>query len=217
MSVLRAGLARYMTPERMDALAAAHVGLVGAGGLGSNCAMMLARSGVGRFTIADFDSVEASNLNRQAYMPSDVGNAKVAALARYLQALNPAIQLCIHTMRVTPENALALFANCSIVVEAVDSAPDKAMLYAVFAPVKALYVTASGLAGLGGEGGARMHIRRPRANVVAVGDFSRGVSDAHPPLAPRVMQAAAMQADAVLAHILSSVEGQGEHHAEQTS
>ena len=76
------------------------------------------------------------------------------------------------------------------------------MLYEVFAPLKTLYVTASGMGGFGQQE-APMITRRIRHNVIAVGDFITTADDSNPPLAPRVMQAAAMQADAVLTHILS--------------
>ena len=204
MSTLEKGLARYLSTECLAAFSAAHVGIIGAGGLGSNVAMMLARSGVKQLTLADNDRVEASNLNRQAYFPDDVGQLKVAALSRHLVRLEPGIRLTTYATRVTADNAATLFAACPIVVEAVDGADDKVLLYAIFAPVKALYVTASGLAGAGlrSEG---MVVRRPRRNVVAVGDFSEAVSDTNPPLAPRVLQAAAMQAGAVVAHIVSGL------------
>lgn len=208
--ILAEGLARYFSGPQLEALRGARVGIVGAGGLGSNVAMMLARSGVRALTVADPDFVEASNLNRQAYFPEDVGMPKVTALSRLLLALEPGMLLVRHRTAVTRANAAALFAACPIVVEAVDDAGTKAMLYTIFAPVKALYVTASGMAGSGcGEGGEMVR-RRPRNNTVAVGDFTHAVDVAHPPLAPRVTQAAAMQADAVLQYILSG----GIHHAD---
>ena len=207
MGVLDRGLGRYFSIAALGALRAAHVGIIGAGGLGSNVAMMLARSGVRNITLIDPDIVDASNLNRQAYFPDDVGAPKVLALARHLTVLEPAMQLVVHELSVTCENAEQLLAACPIVVEAVDDAETKALLYEVFAREKDLYITASGMAGVGG---AVIVSRRPRPNVAAVGDFTLAVDDAHPPLAPRVMQAAALQADAVLEHILSSLTELGD-------
>ena len=63
-----------------DTLAKAHVGIAGLGGLGSNIAMMLARSGVGHLLLIDFDSVVPSNLNRQHYMVSHLGMPKSEAI-----------------------------------------------------------------------------------------------------------------------------------------
>lgn len=202
MTTLATGLTRYFSPERLEALRATRVGIIGAGGLGSNVAVMLARSGVRHMTIVDKDIVDASNLNRQAYLPEDVGTAKVLALSWRLLALEPAMRLAIHETTVTQANAANLFEQCPIVVEAVDDAAVKAMLYGVFAPGKELYVTASGMGGAGFSEEHPMTVRRPRPNVVAVGDFTTPADAASPPLAPRVMQAAALEADAVLAHIL---------------
>ena len=203
MATLDKGLGRYFSLAALRALRAAHVGIIGAGGLGSNVAMMLVRSGIRRITIADSDRVEPSNLNRQAYFPDDVGKPKVLALARHLARLEPAVQIVTHETAVTRTNARSLFAACPLVVEAVDLAETKVMLYELFAPEKDLYVTASGMGGCGRD--AVMVCRRPRPNVAAVGDFSTAVGLGAPPLAPRVMQAAAMQADAVLDSILSPV------------
>lgn len=201
---LAAGLARYFSEKQRAALAVAHVGIIGAGGLGSNVAMMLVRSGIRTLTVADHDMVEASNLNRQQFLPGDVGLPKVTALERCLKALEPDLGFVAHHCRVTGESAPRLFAACGIVVEAVDDAAAKAMLYEAFAGRVGLYVTASGLAGFGSAGGRAMTVRAGQG-VVRVGDFSSAVDDANPPLAPRVMQAAALQADAVLEHILSPV------------
>lgn len=201
MGILGEGLARYFSLTALEALQTASVGIIGAGGLGSNVAIMLARSGVRNMTLIDPDIVDASNLNRQAYFPADVGVPKVLALARHLTALEPAMRLAVHMLAVTGEKAKALLDGCPIVVEAVDQAETKVLLYELFAREKALYVTASGM---GGTGGPPMTCRKPRPNVAAVGDFTSAVDAARPPLAPRVMQAAALQADAVLEHILSS-------------
>ena len=74
------GLGRYLTPEQLRILRQARVGIAGAGGLGSNAALMLARSGVEHLTLVDHDVVDASNLNRQQYWPRHVGRSKVDAL-----------------------------------------------------------------------------------------------------------------------------------------
>jgi Dinucleotide-utilizing enzymes involved in molybdopterin and thiamine biosynthesis family 1 len=201
MTTLAHGLIRYFSAEQLARLGEVTVGIVGAGGLGSNIAVMLVRSGIKRLTIVDHDVVEASNLNRQAYLPTDVGTPKVLALSWHLQMLEPEVKVAAFQTEATRENAATLFAACPVMVEAVDGAATKAMLYEAFAASKELYVTASGMCGFGET--EPMRILRPRENVVAVGDFTTGFDADHPPLAPRVMQAAAMQADAVLAHVLS--------------
>lgn len=203
MTTLASGLTRYFAPSQLERLGKAAVGIIGAGGLGSNVAVLLVRSGIRHLTIIDHDCVDVSNLNRQYFIPEDVGSPKVAALTRHLLRLEPALHVTARQSLVTRHNAITLCADCPIIVEAVDNADTKMMLYEMFTPLKELYVTASGLAGFGKDGEHPMRSRRLRPNVVAVGDFTTGVDKGHPPLAPRVVQAAAMQADAVLTHILS--------------
>ena len=69
------------------------VGIAGAGGLGSNCAWMLVRSGFTDFVIVDHDRVEASNLNRQFFFARQVGMPKVQALSENLLAINPDVKV----------------------------------------------------------------------------------------------------------------------------
>ncbi len=199
MSRLREGLARYLAPEALERLASVRVGIAGAGGLGSNVAVMLVRSGIRRLVTADFDRVEASNLNRQAFFPEDVGRPKVEALRNLLFRLEPELEYAGHDLRLTPENAPELFAGCDVVVEAVDGAETKAVLCSALLRAGFFVVAASGLAGWGGP---PMRARRVGANLVLVGDEAGDVSEQAPPMAPRVTQAAALQADAVLARIL---------------
>ena len=75
-NALHTGLARYLSTEQINALRAARVGIAGAGGLGSNAALMLARSGIGNLLVVDDDVVDASNLNRQQYWPRHVGRPR---------------------------------------------------------------------------------------------------------------------------------------------
>ena len=75
--------------EIADKLKNSTVGIAGLGGLGSNVAMALARSGIGRLIIVDFDEVEESNLNRQAYDMEQVGQRKTEALMYNIEKANP--------------------------------------------------------------------------------------------------------------------------------
>ncbi len=204
-SALLRGLSRYLDPRRLERLAAARIGVAGAGGLGSQAALMLARSGLRSFRIADFDCVDASNLGRQAYFPEDIGCAKVDALARHIRRLDSGCVVEALRLTLREGNAATVFDGCTAVIEALDSAPAKAMLYAALADGSRPYVGASGIAGWGGP---PLTSRRLKENVFLVGDFVSDIADL-PPLAPRVIQAAAMQADIILSLIL----GTGENHA----
>jgi sulfur carrier protein ThiS adenylyltransferase len=100
-------------------------GIAGAGGLGSNVAAALVRSGIGKLIIADFDTVSLPNLNRQFYFAAQTGMKKCNALKENLLAINPLARIEVHDCRVTPQNASAIFSECNIVVEAFDSAEEK--------------------------------------------------------------------------------------------
>ncbi len=103
-------------------LAAARVLVVGAGGLGSPVALYLAAAGVGVLGIADFDAVEAHNLQRQLlHDDSTLGKPKVASAARRLRATNPYVQVVTHGEGVTPANVLALFAAYDVIVDGTDN------------------------------------------------------------------------------------------------
>jgi sulfur carrier protein ThiS adenylyltransferase len=109
-------------PRVLDALRRSSVGIAGAGGLGSNVAVSLARAGVGRLVIADHDEVEPSNLNRQQYFVGQVGRRKVEALRDNLLKINPFAVYEIHDVRIGRRNAAKVFASVDVVVEAFDRA-----------------------------------------------------------------------------------------------
>lgn len=210
MNSLNQGLLHHFSQAQLERLRAAKVAILGCGGLGSNLAFMLVRSGIRRFRLIDPDLVSASNLNRQAFFPEDVGKPKVTALAAHLLRLEPALELFCAQEALTRENApLLAFGpageNGWIAIEAVDDAVTKAMLFEAISPAAAFYATASGLAGLG-RPEAPMQTRNINERAVLVGDSLCGVGSGEPPLAPRVMEAAALQANAVLRHILRNTQ-----------
>lgn len=114
--------------EAWEKLQQARVAVAGLGGLGSNICMMLARSGIGRLKLVDFDRVDLSNLNRQAYDIRHLGRKKTEALSERLREVNPYIELEIWEGKVTEENAAAVFRGWPYICEAFDNAEAKAML-----------------------------------------------------------------------------------------
>jgi sulfur carrier protein ThiS adenylyltransferase len=200
---LEQGLRRHLPPEQLAGLAAARVGLAGAGGLGSNCAMILARSGIGHFVLVDGDVVEASNLNRQQYFPRHVGQSKVLALGEQLRELGAA-RVDARCVWIDAGNIAGILALASVWVEALDDPAAKSLFVEEALQAGVFCVSASGLAGWGGPPMQRRVLARKDGSprLILVGDFASAVSETLPPLAPRVMQAAAMQADAVLAYLL---------------
>lgn len=207
MNAAEQGIAVYLGEARLRHLQSVTVGIAGAGGLGSNCAMLLVRSGFKRFVVVDFDRVDGSNLNRQAYGADQIGQHKVAALARNLLAVNPDLVIDQRTVRVTPDNMETMFAGCDAVIEAFDDPQCKRGLVEALVPTGMLVVAASGI---GGHGDADAIVtRRVRSNLIVIGDMETECSMEHPPFAPRVALAAAKQADAVLSHFLNTFNGQG--------
>ena len=129
-------------PEGQARLKAASVLVVGAGGLGSPLLMYLAAAGVGRIGIVEDDVVDLSNLQRQVlYTTPDVGRPKAEVAAERLARLNPHVTVEVHPQRLTSENALALFADYDLVVDASDNFPTRYLVSdaAVFADKPLVY------------------------------------------------------------------------------
>ncbi len=184
--------------EMTERFATSVVAVCGLGGLGSNIAVALARAGVGRLILIDFDCVEASNLHRQQYKASQVGMYKTDALYRNLLEIAPYIRLTTYSCRITPENFGRLLADADIVCEAFDSAESKAMLAdCVLEQMPDKYlIAASGMAGMGPANDIRT--KRISDRFYVCGDGESDVSDGEGLVSSRVMLCAAHQAHAVL-------------------
>ena len=189
----------YLTPGERAALESVRVGIAGAGGLGSNCAMHLVRSGVKHITIVDFDVVNESNLNRQFFFRDQIGQKKVEAIKANLLRIEPDADIRAVDMRLDASSAREVFADCGIVVEAFDAVDAKVMLVSAFASSGKKLVTASGLAGWGRSNAMRV---RKMGSIVAIGDGETSVGDGAAPVSPRVGIAAAMEANAVVSLLL---------------
>jgi sulfur carrier protein ThiS adenylyltransferase len=199
-------MAARHTPGIHSLLKQAVIGIAGVGGLGSSVAVALARVGVGRLVIADFDVVEPSNLNRQQYFIDQIGQSKVEALTCNLRRINPYVMVEPHCLCLTPDNIPDIFANCTIVVEAFDRADMKSMLVDTLlgSMPHTKVVAASGLAGYGPNNNIVTRKISPR--LYLVGD---SVSEAKPGsglMAPRVGIAAAHQANMAVRLILGEEE-----------
>ncbi len=108
--------------EKTNTLKKACVGIAGAGGLGSVVAENLARAGVGKLVIADFDLIEPSNLNRQQYSISQLGMVKVKALSQNIKEFNPFTSIVTINEKVTESNCGEIFKDCEVVAECFDRA-----------------------------------------------------------------------------------------------
>ncbi|MBP7635269.1 sulfur carrier protein ThiS adenylyltransferase ThiF [Candidatus Ozemobacteraceae bacterium] len=209
------------TPEKLDALLAARhtpqvhaklkkasVGIAGCGGLGSTVALALARVGVGRLVLADFDVVEPTNLNRQQYYIDQIGMPKVEALAATIARVNPGVRIETWKKKIVPENVASVFAGVDVLVEAFDRADQKAML--VDAAMKAFpgkpLVLGSGMAGWGGNDRLRTRVS---GTMTVCGDETSEAVSGRGLMAPRVGIVAHMQANRVMEILLGPDESLG--------
>ncbi|NTU72420.1 MAG: sulfur carrier protein ThiS adenylyltransferase ThiF [Coriobacteriia bacterium] len=193
-------------PALRARLAASHVAIIGCGGLGSNAAAMLVRSGVGELTIIDFDVVEESNLNRQMFFRDQLGLPKTEALAETLLRISPNLTLHSYQECVNAENLVGLVGGADVVVEAADRAEVKAMIAnAALAKLPDTpLVSASGLAGF--DSANDVVTERIGDTFYLVGDLRSDVRLGHSLFASRVMVAAAHEAHAAIRILLGYPE-----------
>ena len=180
--------------ELTDRLGKACIAVCGLGGLGSHIAICLARAGIGRLILIDFDTVDISNLHRQQYRASQVGMKKTQALEHILQEIAPYVVLETHTVKMTEENTCDLVKEADIVCEAFDDAQSKAMLVnTVLETFPKKYVIAgSGMAGIGST--EELCIKHAMKHLYICGDGRSDVKIEGSLVASRVMVCAGMQA-----------------------
>lgn len=186
--------------ERLRAIQNVKVGIAGAGGLGSNCAVNLVRSGFKKLVVVDFDVVEFSNLNRQFYFLNQVGMVKVEALKHNLMQINPDLELELWQDRIEAINVSKFFNDCQVIVEAFDQADAKRLLIEYWVNSGKFVVAASGVAGYGASDQIKTHCFRN--DLMIVGDFQSAVGKDMPAVSPRVNLVAAKQADIILERVL---------------
>ena len=198
-AALRAALAGRMGEDHVAALEAATVGVAGLGGLGSQIALALARTGIGHLRLVDVDVVDVANLNRQAYDMADLGRPKSQALADRIARINPYLDVHATQARVTPDNAVDLFAGCAIVCEAFDDPAAKAMVTEALLvgppPAGSRGVVVVGASGMAGHDRTdTITTRRVGARWWICGDGVSDIGTGAPMVAPRVMACAGAQA-----------------------
>ncbi|MEE1283019.1 MAG: thiamine biosynthesis protein ThiF [Acutalibacteraceae bacterium] len=184
----------------------ATVAICGLGGLGSNIAVALARAGVGKLILIDFDKVDITNLHRQQYKANQIGINKTIALSENLLEIAPYITVETHNTRITEDNAEKLLKNADIICEAFDNAECKAMLTnLVLEKMPSKYiVVASGMAGMGGAN--TIKTRRVSKKLYICGDEVSDVKEEGSLISSRVMICGAHQAHTVLRILANKFE-----------
>ena len=190
------------TPGVHKIVQKASVGIMGLGGLGTVVAGALARVGIGRLILADFDVVEPSNLNRQQYSISQIGMLKTKALKENLLQMNPYLGLETVDDPLTEESIPVVFKSVDVLAECFDDPEMKAAaLSAVLINMPGIgYVGSSGLAGYGENNS--IQTQKIRGNVYIIGDGTSAAGPGHGLMAPRVGIAAHHQANQILRILL---------------
>ena len=192
-------LSGRIDPDDVKIIRHSVIGIAGLGGLGSNIAMMLARTGVGKLIIADDDTVELSNIHRQCYPLESVGKKKVDAIEAEIKRVDPWCTVEKHDLRITKEN-ISIFSECDIVCEAFDDAEQKIMLIESLSSINKKIISGNGMAG---KGSANSIItKKVGSDIYICGD---GISDTEQEgslMPSRVTVCAAHQANAAIRLIL---------------
>lgn len=185
-------------------LQAASAVIAGLGGLGSNIAVMLVRTGVGKLKLVDFDTVDLSNLNRQVYDIRHLGRKKTDALAERLREINPYLNLETCNCKITEENASEILSGYPYICEAFDDPRAKAMLaeQVLCGIPDAFLISGSGMAGWGDADD--IHTRQVGNRFFICGDENTDISGGVGLMAPRVAVCAGHQANKVIQLILKN-------------
>ena len=200
-------LEERQTAKVRDGLKEGRVAIAGLGGLGSNIALMLARTGIRKMLLADFDYVDISNLNRQAYTMDQIGMAKTEAMEQLIRQVNPWIELEFFQGKVTKDNAAEIFGRYPIVCEAFDRAEEKAMLvHAVLEEMpESVVISGSGMAG--SYSANLVQTRKVMERFYLCGDETHEVSKEESLTAARVAVCAGHEANMAVRLILGETEG----------
>ena len=201
----RRALVQKQGEEIVQKLEQATVAVCGLGGLGSNVAINLARAGIKKLVLVDFDCVDMTNLQRQQYKASQVGTPKTDALVDNLKEIAPYVELEAYNEKITEANVGKFVKEANVVCEAFDNPETKSMLVNEVLekyPQKYL-VAASGMAGT--DSATSITTRKISKRFYLCGDGKSDVTQGLALLAPRVQICAAHQALTII-RILSGLE-----------
>lgn len=150
------------------------IGIAGVGGIGSNVAFHLVRTGITELKFGDFDKIEESNLNRQFFFKDQVGKYKAEALYENLKRINPDGDFQYEIIKFERENIREFFKDCDIVVEGFDKNEYKSMLIEELYPLGKIIVSASGIASYDCNS---IQVKNMGKNLYIVGDFQRDIAN----------------------------------------
>lgn len=195
MNKFEEGLLKYLTNEQLKTIQQKKIGIGGAGGLGSNIAMILVRTGFKNIEIIDKDLIDASNLNRQQFFLSEIGLDKAETLRSRLLAINPDINILYHKVHWTKKIGNEFFEDSDVIVEAFDQTDWKHQFVEFYQQTGKPIISGVGMAGLIQK---NPMIVKKLGNIYFVGDLTTDSECGHPPLAPRVTACAAVMSEIIL-------------------
>ena len=201
---MKEALAERHGRKTQEILARSGAAIAGLGGLGSNIAFSLARTGIGYLHLIDFDRVDITNLNRQQYFIHQIGMEKTEALKENLLQINPYLEIRTDCVKVEEGNIRRLLAEDWYICEAFDKAENKAMLVngvLEHFPEKYL-VAASGMAGFGDSN--RIRTRKVTDHFYLCGDETSDAEEGICLTAARAALCAAHQANMIVSLILEN-------------
>ncbi len=170
MDQIREKVLKRQDPRVNEKLKNAKVSILGCGGLGSNIAMTLARSGIGELYLYDFDKVEYSNLNRQNYTIDELGGDKAELTKKKIETTLPYVKCHSKNIYLTTETMDTIVDKTDIFIEAFDNKESKTMLFDYFIGRDDKYlITGSGVSGLGELSDIKI---KKIENVTMIGDFN---------------------------------------------
>ncbi len=192
--------------ELQNKISSSTIAVCGLGGLGSAISVILARMGIGKLVLTDFDKVDISNLHRQQYKASQTGMYKTQALEENLKEIAPYLEIQTYTEEMKETNYEKILFDADMVCEAFDNAEAKAdLVNFVLASMPDKYIIASsGMAGLGSAN--EIHTRKITDRFYLCGDEKSEVSEGIGLIASRVMLCAAHQAHIVIEILANEIE-----------
>jgi sulfur carrier protein ThiS adenylyltransferase len=177
------------------------IGIAGLGGLGSNAAVSLARAGIGKLVLVDFDKVEKSNLDRQYYFLDQVGKQKVDALKDNIKKINPEIKIETFDMKLNKGSMEKPFIDVNVVIEALDNAQTKTtFIEEILTKLKDKPIVAA--SGVAGFGHSERIVTKRLGNLCICYDECAKSSDDDILIAPRVALMANWEANLAIEIIL---------------
>ncbi len=203
---LESMIAARHTPGVYEKLKKSRVAVAGLGGVGSNVAIHLARLGVGKLHLIDFDIVEPSNLNRQEYFICHLGQKKTSAIKSQIEQINPYIEVMTDSVKIDGVNCLEIFKNDNIVCEAFDNPDAKAMLVNCLLTKRSdvTVIASSGMAGCFDSNLIKTRKITPRLYIC--GDMKNEAGQFSGLMAPRVAVCAGHISNTVLRIITGEIE-----------